>query len=74
VAFGAGAIPETVGSGGLVLDRKDAETVAAAVDRVLSDDPVRSALVAAGRARCAELDPARARAEFVAAVERAGTW
>jgi glycosyltransferase involved in cell wall biosynthesis len=73
VAYGAGAVPETVGDGGLVLERKDPETVAAAVERVLADESVRAALVAAGRARCAQLNPERARAEFVAAVERAGS-
>ena len=72
VAYGAGAIVETVGDGGLVLDRKDPETVAVAVERVLADETVRSSLVAAGRARCAQLDPAKARAAFVAAVEHAG--
>ena len=73
VAFGADGVPETVGSGGLVLDRKDPETVATAVERVLADESVRVALVAAGRARCAELDPEKARADFVAAVEGAGS-
>jgi glycosyltransferase involved in cell wall biosynthesis len=73
IAFGAGAIPETVGDGGLVLDRKDPETVAAAVELVLTDDAVRGALVAAGRARCAQLDPEKARSAFVTAVERAGS-
>jgi glycosyltransferase involved in cell wall biosynthesis len=72
VAFGAGAVPETVGTGGLVLDRKDPETVAAAVELLLADESLRAALVSAGRARCAQLDPEKARAEFVAAVERAG--
>jgi glycosyltransferase involved in cell wall biosynthesis len=72
VAFGAGAVPETVGTGGLVLDRKDPETVAAAVELLLADESLRAALVAAGRARCAQLDPEKARTEFVAAVERAG--
>ena len=72
VAFAAGAVPETVGNGGLVLDRKDPETVAVAVERVLGDEAVRTALVASGRARCAELDPAKARAQFVDAVEQAG--
>jgi glycosyltransferase involved in cell wall biosynthesis len=72
VAFGAGAVSETVAGGGLVLDRKDPETIAAAVDRVLTDDGLRAALVAAGTARAAELDPEKATAAFVAAVERAG--
>jgi glycosyltransferase involved in cell wall biosynthesis len=73
VAFGAGAVPETVGTGGLVLDRKDPETVATAVERVLSNDELRTALVAAGRARAAQLDPEQARAAFVAAIEQAGS-
>jgi len=73
VAFGAGAVAETAGDGGLVLDRKDPETVAAAVERVLSDAPLRSALVAAGTARATQLDPDKARAMFVEAIEQAGT-
>ena len=73
VAFGAGAVPETVGDGGLVLDRKDPETVAAAVDRVLTDGPLHAALVAAGTTRATQLDPDKARATFVDAVERAGS-
>jgi glycosyltransferase involved in cell wall biosynthesis len=73
VAFGAGAVPETVGDGGLVLERKDPETVAAAADRVLTDVALRAALVAAGSARATQLDPDKARAAFVDAIERAGS-
>jgi glycosyltransferase involved in cell wall biosynthesis len=73
VAFGAGAVPETVGDGGLVLERKDPETVAAAAERVLTDGALRAALVAAGTARATQLDPDKARATFVDAIERAGS-
>jgi glycosyltransferase involved in cell wall biosynthesis len=73
VAFGAGAVAETVGAGGLVITRKDPVTVAAAVERVLSDSELRAELVAAGRRRAAQLDPSIGRAAFVDAVERAGT-
>ena len=55
-----------------MLDRKDPETVATAVELVLADESLRGALVAAGRAPCTQLDPEKARAAFVAAVERAG--
>jgi glycosyltransferase involved in cell wall biosynthesis len=72
VAYGAGAVAETVGAGGLVLERKDPATVAAAVERVLSDADLRARLVAAGQARAAALDPAQSRAEFVAAIAGAG--
>jgi len=53
--------------------RKDPETVASAVELLLADESLRGELVAAGRARCAQLDPEKARAAFVAAVERAGS-
>jgi glycosyltransferase involved in cell wall biosynthesis len=72
VAYGAGAVAETVGDGGIVLERKDPVTVAAAVERVLSDPELRVQLVAAGRRRAAQLDPAIGRAAFVAAVEGVG--
>lgn len=54
VAFDAAAVGETVGGGGVLLDEKSPATVAAAVDRVLSDDDLRSQLIASGRARLAE--------------------
>jgi glycosyltransferase involved in cell wall biosynthesis len=51
VAYGAAAVPETVGSAALLLDDKSPLVVAAAVDRVLRDGALRRALVAAGRSR-----------------------
>ena len=54
VAYGAAAIPETVGGGGLLLDNKAPSTVAAAVDRVLRDPALLSSLVEAGTERLAD--------------------
>ena len=51
VAFGAAAVPETLGDAGLVLDVKSPAVVAAAVGRVLGDVGLREGLVEAGRAR-----------------------
>jgi glycosyltransferase involved in cell wall biosynthesis len=51
VAFAAAAVPETVGDAALLLPSKRPAVVAAAVDRVVTDDAVRSALVAAGHSR-----------------------
>jgi glycosyltransferase involved in cell wall biosynthesis len=51
VALASTAVPETVGHGGLLLDAKDPVLVAAAVHRVLTDQPLRDGLVAAGRGR-----------------------
>ena len=48
VAYAAAAVPETLGDAGVLLDVKDACTVAAAVDRVVRDDELRAQLVAAG--------------------------
>ena len=51
VALASAAVPETVGDAGVLLDTKDPMVVAAAVDRVMTDTPLRSDLVAAGRRR-----------------------
>ncbi|MEA3019046.1 MAG: hypothetical protein QOI47_570, partial [Actinomycetota bacterium] len=49
VAFGTSAVPETLGAGGICLRSKAPTVVAAAVHRVLGDQGLRDALVAAGR-------------------------
>lgn len=69
VAYGASAVPETLGRGGLVLDDKSPLTVAAAVHRVVADAALRRGLVAAGAGRVAELTLDHARARLRAAVE-----
>ena len=55
IASRAGAVGETVGDGGVVLDSKAPLVVAAAVARVLRDGALREHVVAAGRRRAAEL-------------------
>lgn len=45
VAFGAAAVPETVGDGGIVLPMKKPATVAAAAHRIITDRALREALV-----------------------------
>ena len=64
VAYGSTAVPETVGSGGVVLPEKDPATMAAAVHRVVSDATLRDALVAAGTRRLADFDLATNRRRF----------
>jgi glycosyltransferase involved in cell wall biosynthesis len=54
IAYGSSAVPETLGAGGICLRSKEPTTVAAAVDRVLRDEALRHALVAAGRAHLAD--------------------
>jgi len=54
VAHRAAAIPETVDGAALLLGAKAPTTVAAAIDRVLSDTELRSSLSAAGRVRAAD--------------------
>jgi glycosyltransferase involved in cell wall biosynthesis len=51
VAFGAAAVPETLGDAGVLLGAKRPALVAEAVARVVGDAGVRDALVAAGRRR-----------------------
>jgi glycosyltransferase involved in cell wall biosynthesis len=69
VAFDAGAVAETVGDAGIVLDSKSPELIAGAVARVMRDANVRGALVAAGRQRLDAFDLESAGKAFVAAVE-----
>jgi glycosyltransferase involved in cell wall biosynthesis len=59
VAYRAAAVPETLGTAGLVLDDKSPGTVAAAVQRVLADAPLKASLVAAGTARVADFSLGR---------------
>jgi glycosyltransferase involved in cell wall biosynthesis len=71
VAFASTAVPETLGDGGLCLPGKSASTVAAAVDKVVTDAGLRAALVAAGERRLADFDLAVTRATWRTAVEAA---
>jgi glycosyltransferase involved in cell wall biosynthesis len=69
VAYASTAVPETLADGGLCLPGKSPATVAAAVDRVLGDDGLQSALVAAGERRLAGFDLSVTRAIWRTAVE-----
>ncbi len=55
VAFDAAAVPKTVASAGLVLDDKSPAVVAAAVERIVGDEPLRQRLVRLGSDRASEL-------------------
>jgi glycosyltransferase involved in cell wall biosynthesis len=68
VAAATSAIPETVAGAGVLLHERSPMTVAAAVDRVLTDGDLRSTLVAAGEERAADFTLARSEARFVEVV------
>ena len=59
VAYAAAAVPETVADAGVLLPAKDPLLVAAAVDRVMTDDALRADLVAAGHRRAEDFSLAR---------------
>lgn len=69
VAFASTAVPETLAGAGIVLPRKDATTVAAAVHRVVSDDALRAALAEAGVERLGDFALPRSRMEMAAVLE-----
>jgi glycosyltransferase involved in cell wall biosynthesis len=58
VAYGAAAVPDTIGDAGIVLDSKEPLRVAAAIDRVVHDGELRAALghEAERRLSCMSLD------------------
>jgi len=68
VAFAAGAVADTVGDAGLVLDGKAPARVAAAVHRVVSDPVLRERLVTAGFRRLSVFDLERTKTRFVDAL------
>jgi glycosyltransferase involved in cell wall biosynthesis len=77
VAFAEGALGEVLGTAGVLLERKDPLTVAEAVHRVQTDATMRSALVAAGLKRPAELGLAGAGerlVELLVAASNRGPW
>ncbi len=69
VALASSAVPETLGSAGVLLpEGSGAAVVAAAVDRVLGDGSLRDSLVARGLVRVDEFSLERTRARFAAAI------
>jgi glycosyltransferase involved in cell wall biosynthesis len=71
VAYGVTAVPETVGSAGLLVPDKSPLRFAAAVHRVLSDQALRSRLSAAAARRVEAYSIDRSRQRFVDLVSRA---
>jgi glycosyltransferase involved in cell wall biosynthesis len=65
VAFAAGAVPETLGDAGILLDSKRPGVVASAVERVRRDAGLADGLVAAGHRRLETFSLVRTRARFV---------
>jgi glycosyltransferase involved in cell wall biosynthesis len=59
VAHDAGAIPDTLGDAGILLDDKSPDAVAEALERVVGDRELSRDLIAKGRARLAEFTPER---------------
>jgi glycosyltransferase involved in cell wall biosynthesis len=71
VASRAGALPEVVGDAGLLVPSGDANALAAALDRLLSDSSVGPTLAAAGRRRAATFTWSACTAAHVAAYHAA---
>ncbi len=71
VAYGAAALPETVGDAGLVLPTKEPLRFATAVARVVDDAALRARLAEAAARRVAEFSVARATERFVGLVREA---
>ena len=69
VAFGASAIPETIGDGGVVLPTKRPATVAAAVHRLLSDETLRTTLQANASRQVQRFDFESARRAWLSEIE-----
>jgi glycosyltransferase involved in cell wall biosynthesis len=70
VAYASSAVPETLGKGGLLLREKDPELTAAAVNRVLTDEGLREALVRAGKERLKDFSYETVKTQFLACLKK----
>ncbi len=69
VALAAAAVPETVGDAGVLLPTKEPVVVAAAVHRVMTDDPLRAEILEAGRRRADDFSLDRTRRRLLDLLE-----
>jgi len=77
VAYRQGAVPETLGDAGVLIDAKDPVSIARAVHRLAVDHPYRDAVVAAGTERLPALGLAtagRRLADLLVAVRDRTEW
>ena len=72
VANAAGAIPETLGNAGVLLEDKTPTAVADALERVVSDPSERAAVIARGHERLADFTHDRVRERLRTALEIGG--
>ncbi|GAC1337330.1 MAG: glycosyltransferase family 4 protein [Candidatus Dormibacteria bacterium] len=68
VALAAGAVPETVGAAGLLLDTSDALVWAEALGRLIGDPALRASLAAAGRLRVGRFTESVVRSQLARAL------
>ena len=68
LAYGAGAVPETLGGAGVTFAPKDLEYAAELLGALIYDEPFRAAIVAGQRTRLAAFGPARVEAALDAAL------
>ena len=61
IAYKSSAVTETLGGAGLLLERKEPEIVAEAIDMLVTDEKLRDALVANGRERLKDFAPEKAK-------------
>lgn len=62
IAYRSSAVTETLGGAGLLLERKEPEIVAEAIDMVMTDEKLRNSLVANGRERLKDFAPENVKA------------
>ena len=70
VAYSAAAVPETLGNGGLLLDRKDPVLAAAAVDRIVRDGALRELLAGEQRRKLEEYDNKNVRERMLSCLNK----
>jgi L-malate glycosyltransferase len=72
LAYNAGAVADTVGEGGIVIDTKNPEVIAELMQKIVSDNSLREELIEKGRENIARFDYERTRERLLGYLQGAG--
>ena len=74
IAYNAAAVPETLGSAGLLIDNKSPTMVATAIERVMTDQNLSKSMISAGEQRAAIFSESHTASNFFSAINSMGDY
>lgn len=74
IAYNAAAVPETLGSAGLLINNKSPAMVATAIERVITDQNLSKSMIAAGKQRASIFSESNTASKFFSAINSLGDY